>query len=168
MPKGILPKKRCENCGELKSINNYQKHVSVCSGPSVKKIRGVDFDPNSGFKDGSRKQWNKGLSKSDWRVEKYSKSLKERRYSFEFIAENFDSVALVSKRKLIFHEQNGCCNRCKISSWLGEKLTLELEHKDGNNENNSRSNLEMLCPNCHSLTPTWRGRKLKWLSSSVG
>jgi hypothetical protein len=41
---------------------------------------------------------------------------------------------------------------------LGEKITLELEHKDGNHFNNQRDNLECLCPNCHSLTPTWRGR----------
>ena len=35
---------------------------------------------------------------------------------------------------------------------------MELEHKDGNNKNNNRDNLEMICPNCHSLTETWRGR----------
>ena len=35
---------------------------------------------------------------------------------------------------------------------------LELEHKDGNNKNNSRENLEALCPNCHSQTEFWRGR----------
>lgn len=35
---------------------------------------------------------------------------------------------------------------------------MELEHKDGNNANWSRENLEALCPNCHSQTPTWRGR----------
>lgn len=28
-----------------------------------KKIRGIDFDPNAGFKDGTRQAWNKGLSK---------------------------------------------------------------------------------------------------------
>lgn len=48
--------------------------------------------------------------------------------------------------------------RCGLDEWLGEKLVLELEHKDGNNQNNIRENLEALCPNCHSLTPTWRGR----------
>ena len=29
---------------------------------------------------------------------------------------------------------------------------------DGDNKNNKKENLKLLCPNCHSLTPTWRGR----------
>ena len=41
---------------------------------------------------------------------------------------------------------------------MGSPITLELDHKDGNNENNARENLEALCPNCHSTTETWRGR----------
>ena len=39
-----------------------------------------------------------------------------------------------------------------------EPIPLEIEHKDGNHQNNVRDNLEALCPNCHSLTDTWRGR----------
>lgn len=65
------------------------------------------------------------------------------------------------RRKIVLTEQNGCCNKCKLSEWFGTKLTLELEHKDGNNQNNNRDNLEFLCPNCHSLTETWRGRNNK-------
>ena len=65
----------------------------------------------------------------------------------------FDSI-----RKRIKLEQNEACNKCGIDKWLGQKLTLELEHIDGNNKNNARENLEALCPNCHSLTETWRGR----------
>jgi len=62
------------------------------------------------------------------------------------------------KRLKVLKEQNGKCNKCGVSEWQGETLTLELEHKDGNNKNNSRDNLEFLCPNCHSQTSTWRGR----------
>lgn len=45
------------------------------------------------------------------------------------------------------------CERCGLSDWLGEKIPLELHHKDGNHFNNDISNLEINCPNCHSLTP---------------
>jgi 5-methylcytosine-specific restriction endonuclease McrA len=62
------------------------------------------------------------------------------------------------KRLKIHREQDGKCNRCGIGDWLGETLVLELEHIDGDNKNNSRDNLEFLCPNCHSQTKTWRGR----------
>jgi 5-methylcytosine-specific restriction endonuclease McrA len=50
------------------------------------------------------------------------------------------------------------CESCKNTEWLGEPIPLELEHKDGNSENHARENLELLCPNCHSLTPTYKGR----------
>ena len=51
------------------------------------------------------------------------------------------------------------CNKCGINEWMGEKITLEIEHKDGDNWNNKKENLEFLCPNCHSLTSTFRKKK---------
>lgn len=53
------------------------------------------------------------------------------------------------------------CQDCKLSEWRGKEITLELEHVDGNNSNNDYDNLRLLCPNCHSLTPTWRRWKKK-------
>ena len=50
------------------------------------------------------------------------------------------------------------CSKCGLSEWNNVKLPLELHHKDGNRNNNSRDNLELLCPNCHSITDNWRGR----------
>lgn len=50
------------------------------------------------------------------------------------------------------------CSVCKIENWLGKSITLELEHKDGNSENNNLENLCLLCPNCHSQTPTFKGK----------
>ena len=44
---------------------------------------------------------------------------------------------------------------------MGSKIALELEHVDGDNTNNDLSNLKFLCPNCHSMTPTWRGRNIR-------
>jgi hypothetical protein len=53
-----------------------------------------------------------------------------------------------------------CCDRCKIDSWQNEPITLELDHIDGDAANNKISNLRLLCPNCHSLTSTYRGRSI--------
>lgn len=70
----------------------------------------------------------------------------------------FEDLPQSWRRHRILSDQDGCCNKCGIKKWNGELITFELEHKDGNNQNNSRENLELLCPNCHSQTKTWRGR----------
>jgi len=50
------------------------------------------------------------------------------------------------------------CTNCKLSFWQGHPIPLELHHIDGNSENNLLNNLSLLCPNCHSLTSTYRGK----------
>ena len=50
------------------------------------------------------------------------------------------------------------CEICRISEWCGKPITLELDHVNGDNKNHSLENIRLLCPNCHSQTPTWRGR----------
>lgn len=50
---------------------------------------------------------------------------------------------------------------CEISEWLGKKLTLELDHENGDRTDNRLKNLRFLCPNCHSQTPTFKGRNIR-------
>ena len=52
-------------------------------------------------------------------------------------------------------EQEGC----GITNWLGQEITLELDHINGNNSDHRIENLRILCPNCHSQTPTYRSKK---------
>jgi hypothetical protein len=61
------------------------------------------------------------------------------------------------KSNLIKYE----CNSCSITEWKGSKISLELDHIDGNTHNNVISNLRYLCPNCHSLTDTYKGKNRK-------
>lgn len=51
-----------------------------------------------------------------------------------------------------------CCSECGVEKWRGKRITFDLDHEDGDQTNNDRRNLRLLCPNCHSQTPTWRGR----------
>lgn len=52
---------------------------------------------------------------------------------------------------------NKCCkcDWCEINPTTG-KIPLEVHHKDGDYTNNNEDNLELLCPNCHSLTATYK------------
>lgn len=52
-------------------------------------------------------------------------------------------------------------NKCSLCGWgeknlITNKVPLEIDHIDGNCENSKPENLRVLCPNCHSLTPTFR------------
>ena len=53
-------------------------------------------------------------------------------------------------------------NQCQICSWgeiniYTKRVPLELEHIDGDYTNNLEKNLQLICPNCHSLTATYKG-----------
>lgn len=53
------------------------------------------------------------------------------------------------------------CSACGLAQWLGGPIPLELDHADGDRRNNELCNLRLLCPNCHALTPTYRGRNCR-------
>ena len=53
------------------------------------------------------------------------------------------------------------CNICGILTWQNKKLSLHLDHINGINNDHRFKNLRLLCPNCHSLTPTYCGRNKK-------
>jgi 5-methylcytosine-specific restriction endonuclease McrA len=46
------------------------------------------------------------------------------------------------------------CYLCGIHEWENKELTLEMDHANGDRNDNRIDNLRLLCPNCHSQTPT--------------
>lgn len=50
------------------------------------------------------------------------------------------------------------CEGCQLVTWVGQPIPLELDHVNGIPNDHRLENLRLLCPNCHALTPTWRGR----------
>jgi 5-methylcytosine-specific restriction endonuclease McrA len=60
------------------------------------------------------------------------------------------------------------CSECKLPPlWNGKKLTLQLDHIDGDKTNNAQSNLRLLCPNCHAQTHTFSKGKFRATNAVV-
>lgn len=63
-----------------------------------------------------------------------------------------------ARRRCLVRMRGHRCEECGLSEWLGKPIPLQLDHLDGNSDNNSEGNLRLLCPNCHALTPNFMGR----------
>lgn len=59
-------------------------------------------------------------------------------------------------RRAVIRRDGYICAQCRGTIWQGLPIPLELEHRDGDSENNRPENLCMLRPNCHAQTPTYK------------
>lgn len=71
---------------------------------------------------------------------------------------DYDSAHVGSIKKWLKEDVNKC-ECCGLSSWMGKSIPLEVHHKDGDTDNNSFDNLQVLCCNCHAQTDSWRRKK---------
>jgi len=52
------------------------------------------------------------------------------------------------------------CSKCRLTTWLDQPIPLELDHINGIHSDNTLTNLQLLCPNCHAQTENYRGRNM--------
>jgi len=52
------------------------------------------------------------------------------------------------------------CNKCQLTIWNDLHIPLELDHINGDKNDQRIENLQLLCPNCHAQTPTYRGKNI--------
>ena len=70
-----------------------------------------------------------------------------------------DKIGKPAVKRYLSEKKAGCWN-CGITEWMNRPIVLELEHIDGNSDNNKEDNLSLLCPNCHSQTDTYKGKNV--------
>lgn len=81
----------------------------------------------------------------------------QRKEQFDRV-ERGEKVGVRPLKRYLIHKRGNKCESCgwdKVNPATGN-CPVELEHIDGNSENNALDNLKLLCPNCHSLTPTYK------------
>lgn len=79
---------------------------------------------------------------------------------------DFGVINKSSIRSILLKERPHKCEKCGLETWLDKPITLEVHHIDGNVQHNTRDNLLLLCPNCHSQTDNWRHKNVKSLKIS--
>lgn len=158
----------CDNCGKEFYLPKTQLEMTehhFCSRECVHKCISHSHPHSDETKqkisDGVKRHLEEhGFTPTQYTREQKQQIVRKQKETFlkKLLECDWDELSYEAKKKRVAFEQNNKCARCGIDSWQGQKIILEFEHKDGNHSNNSRDNVECLCPNCHSLTSTWRGR----------
>ena len=135
--------KQWVNEGQSKA---YMAKQLNCSPNTISRFlikQGIDYKGN---------QPGKGIHKNPGRamtLEEYLKNSKD-------IQTNKVRERILSE-KIKPHQ----CECCGNSEWMNQPIPLELHHKDGNKNHNELSNYELLCPNCHAFTYSYRGKNCR-------
>ena len=114
----------------------------------------IHWEPDGKFRKYDWDTLNKGATK-------IKKSLERWYVKADIRVQNGEPLCDETTKKYLIEKHGHECWECGVTEWRGEKLHLEMDHIDGNNKNNDIGNIRILCPNCHSITPTWRYKNNK-------
>lgn len=62
------------------------------------------------------------------------------------------------RRIWLIRERGHRCEICFNTEWNTQTIPIELDHISGDADDNTKANLRLICPNCHALTPTYKGK----------
>jgi len=149
--------KHCLECG--KEIDGYKKFCnSSCAASFNNKYRNKKEKKhciNCG-KEISRNKYCSNLCQGDYEKKEYIKKWKNN--EMDGMSGKLSTSSYIKNYMLEKYD-----NKCMKCGWnkmnpFTKKIPLQLEHIDGNYANNKEENLIILCPSCHSLTPTYGAR----------
>ena len=155
------------NCGE-KFESREKERRKYCSRSCAASTNNVKFPKKISSRSRTRVCPECGNGKSpdaQWCSVCYVKARKDQKIQHWLDGTWAGGTALgVSNivREYLLESVNYKCSNCQFNTPhpLDGRTILEVDHIDGNGENHSPTNLRVLCPNCHALTSTYRGRNI--------
>jgi hypothetical protein len=141
----------CTFCNRI--INNKGSLIahSRCCKHNPNKIK-YKRSKLAGRKKGST-PWNKNKKFHD----KSMKKLKETIESGKYHDYTDNAIRRLIKQYLI-HKYGHKCMLCNTEKWMGHIIPLVCDHIDGDPNNNQLINFRIICNNCDSILPTFKGK----------
>lgn len=165
-------KRTCKNCGkEFDARSGFAQYCKECLQKQIQvKIRtektkvlytcqecGKEFEPKHKFNKYCSHECSVKASR-ERQFEKISNHIKE---TGEFPAFNGQVIKNETNRKAVRKylekTQGHKCAICGLTEWLGQPIPLVVDHIDGNSSNHRVDNFRLICNNCDSLLPTFKG-----------
>jgi hypothetical protein len=113
---------------------------------------------------GCRSYLKKKLQLFNINIEHFTVNRHNKKYTTDDIFKKNSTYCSMTRIKMILirdynwkHE----CSSCKLSEWKDQKIPIEIDHINGEHTDNRIENLRFLCPNCHALTDTYKGKNIK-------
>lgn len=146
------------------SVEDFAKICSQCT--SYREVaQKLGYAPDGGGTVGRIRldMENNNIDSSHFTGQSHQKNLGKRRQPIEVYLNNEVAIKSHGLRLRLLEEGffEAKCSVCGLTHWLGKLIPLELHHKDGNKNNNNLENLEILCPNCHYFTDTYKSKNRK-------
>jgi len=148
--------KKCKQCDSILEYEDRNKTFcnSSCSASY-----------NNAKRDITKVTWNclncnETHTSFTWRQGQYCNITCQKEYEHKQRIIEWQEGGTIGKGPLkrYLAEQKEGCWECGITEWNGKDIVLELEHINGNSSDNTEENVSLLCPNCHSQTPTYKAK----------
>lgn len=104
--------------------------------------------------------WAKGLSEKDHPSIKKNNDRLRRSDKEIFLKNSPENNGTRIRKRLVKLGWEYKCSCCGLSEWQNKEISLQVDHKNGDNRDNRLVNLRFLCPNCHTQTKTFGARNI--------
>lgn len=144
---------------------NYIKRIAKELGIPLKQRRNINSSETFNRKLNHKCQHcGKQLTDKQYRVKYCSKECLQKAH-LQQIIDRFNSGQNISItnsipdsiKNYLLEQQNYKCSKCGFEGYNSKtgNTILQVHHIDGNSKNNTKDNIEIICPNCHAMTETF-------------